>query len=186
MANYRRIAHPKRTFFSADKIRLSDKPRKRARGYVPGAFFSALAEASRASGYTPDAARSVALPPDPLQSADGAIIFTKGMRYMNTRKFAFRIKERDYQMLKAKAKRGKVTMTSLIVSAITGKEIIVIDDLKNFLSELKAIGRNLNQLTTLANMGKVNTVYLTETKQELNRLYEMLAAVTEVKSNGDG
>ena len=105
---------------------------------------------------------------------------------MNTRKFAFRIKENDYQMLKSKAKRGKVTMTSLIVSAITGKEIVVIDALKNFLSELKAIGRNLNQLTTLANMGKVNTVYLTETKQELNRLYEILATVTEVKSNGDG
>ena len=77
-------------------------------------------------------------------------------------------------------------MTSLIVSAVTDKEIIVIDDLKNFLSELKAVGRNLNQLTTLANMGKVDTVYLTETKQELNRLYEILAAVTEVKSNGDG
>jgi len=105
---------------------------------------------------------------------------------MNTRKFAFRIKESDYQTLKSKAKRGKVTMTSLIVSAITGKEIVVIDALKNFLSELKAIGRNLNQLTTLANMGKVNTVYLTETKQELNRLYEILATVTEVKSNGDG
>lgn len=77
-------------------------------------------------------------------------------------------------------------MTSLIVSAVTGKEIVVVDDLKNFLSELKAIGRNLNQLTTLANMGKVNTVYLIETKQELNRLYEILSAVTKVKSNGNG
>ena len=105
---------------------------------------------------------------------------------MNTRKFAFRIKESDYQMLKSKAKRGKVTMTALIVSAITGKEIIVVDDLKNFLSELKAIGRNLNQLTTLANMGKVNTVYLTETKQELNRLYEILSAVSEGNKSGDG
>ena len=102
-----------------------------------------------------------------------------------SRKFAFRIKESDYQLLKTKAKRGKVTMTSLIVSAVTGKEIIVIDDLKNFLSELKAIGRNLNQMTTLANMGKVNAVYLTKTKQELNRLYELLATVVEVKNSGD-
>jgi len=105
---------------------------------------------------------------------------------MKTRKFAFRIKESDYQLLKSKAKRGKVTMTSLIISAVTGKEIIVIDDLKNLLTELKAIGRNLNQQTTLANMGKVNTVYLTETKLGLNRIYEVLAAVIEVKSDGDG
>lgn len=99
---------------------------------------------------------------------------------MTTRKFAFRIRESDYQVLKSKAKPGKVTMTSLIVSAVTGKEIVVIDNLKNFLSELKAIGRNLNQLTTLANMGKVNTVYLSETKQELNKLYEILSAMAEM------
>ena len=105
---------------------------------------------------------------------------------MTTRKFAFRIRESDYKMLKAKAKRGNITMTDLIISAVTDKEIIVVDDLKNFLSELKAIGRNLNRLTTLANMDKVSVVYLAETKQELNKLYEILSMVSEGKNDGDG
>lgn len=100
---------------------------------------------------------------------------------MKTRKFAFRINESDYQMLKNKAKHGKITMTDLIIRAITGKEIVVVYGITELLSELKAIGRNLNQLTTLANMGKVDAVYLADTKAALNSLYEKLSAVCEVE-----
>ena len=96
---------------------------------------------------------------------------------MQSRKFAFRINESDYQMLKSKAKRGKVTMTSLIIAAVTGKEIIVKDDLNKFLSELKAIGRNLNQLTLLAHQNKISVVYLNETDRSLNKLYDIYNAV---------
>ena len=100
---------------------------------------------------------------------------------MTTRKFAFRIRESDYKMLKAKAKRGNITMTDLIISAVTDKEIIVKDDLNKFLSELKAIGRNLNQLTTLANMNKLSVIHLTETNEVLNKLYQFVNTASEVK-----
>ena len=99
---------------------------------------------------------------------------------MKTRKFAFRIGENDYQMLKTKAKRGKITMTDLIIRAITDKEIVVVDGVRELLGELKAIGRNLNQITTLANMGRIDTAYLAETKVQLNQIYEKLSAICEV------
>jgi hypothetical protein len=63
--------------------------------------------------------------------------------------FAFRISESDYKILKRKAKRGNVTMTEFLERAITDKEIIVVDGVQELISELEAIGRNLNQLTTL-------------------------------------
>jgi len=100
---------------------------------------------------------------------------------MKTRKFAFRIGENDYQTLKTKAKRGKITMTDLIIRAITDKEIVVVDGVRELLVELKAIGRNLNQLTTLANMGRIDTAYLTETKAQLNQIYEKLPPICEVE-----
>jgi len=100
---------------------------------------------------------------------------------MKTRKFAFRIGENDYQMLKTKAKRGKITMTDLIIRAITDKEIVVVDGVRELLGELKAIGRNLNQITTLANMGRIDTAYLAETKVQLNQIYEKLSAICEVE-----
>jgi len=52
--------------------------------------------------------------------------------------------------------------------------------MQELISELKAIGRNLNQLTTLANMGKVDAVYLAETKAQLSGIYEKLSAICEV------
>ena len=63
---------------------------------------------------------------------------------------------------------------------LTDKEIIVVDGMQEFISELKAIGRNLNQLTTLANMGKVDAVYLAETKAQLSGIYDKLSALCEV------
>lgn len=99
---------------------------------------------------------------------------------MKKKPFAFRISESDYKTLKRKAKRGKVTMTEFLERAITDKEIIVVDGVQELISELKAIGRNLNQLTTLANMGKVDAVYLTDTKAQLSDIYENLSTLCEV------
>ena len=46
---------------------------------------------------------------------------------------------------------------------------------------LRGIGRNLNQLTTLANMGKVQTAYLDDTKAELSNIFEKISALCEVE-----
>lgn len=99
---------------------------------------------------------------------------------MKKKPFAFRISESTYKTLKQKSKRGKVTMTEFLERAIIDKEIVVVDGMQELISEMKAIGRNLNQLTTLANMGKVDTVYLAETKAQLSGIYEKLSALCEV------
>ncbi len=99
---------------------------------------------------------------------------------MKKKSFAFRISEGGYKTLKQKAKRGKVTMTEFLERAITDKEIVVVDGVQEMIAELKAIGRNLNQLTTLANMGKVDAVYLADTKAQLSDIYEKLSAICEV------
>ena len=105
---------------------------------------------------------------------------------MKIRKFAFRISESDYQMLKTKASRAKITMTDFAVRSIMGKEIVVIGNLKEFISELKALGRNLNQLTVLANMGRISVVNLAETKKKLDEIYGVLQVGRKGKAHGDG
>lgn len=99
---------------------------------------------------------------------------------MKKKPFAFRISESTYKTLKRKSKRGRVTMTEFLERAIIDKEIVVVDGMQELIGELKAIGRNLNQLTTLANMGKVDIIYLTETKAQLSGIYEKLSALCEV------
>ena len=64
-------------------------------------------------------------------------------------------------------------LTEYITDCCLGKQIVVIDGLDEVIRQQKAIGRNLNQLTTLANMGKVKTVYL----QELTDAYAQVGAL---------
>ena len=56
------------------------------------------------------------------------------------------------------------------------------EGLDKVLSELKAQGRNLNQLTTLANMGKITVVYgdkLAESYAQINeQLRQLMREVT--------
>ena len=56
------------------------------------------------------------------------------------------------------ADRAGMTVTDYIITCALGKEIIHIDGMDALVSELKAQGRNLNQLTTLANMGRLTVL----------------------------
>ena len=60
--------------------------------------------------------------------------------------------------IKKRARKAKMTMTDYIVQCALGKEIVRVDGLGEILSELKGQGRNLNQLTMLANMGRISVV----------------------------
>jgi len=53
------------------------------------------------------------------------------------------------------AQKAGMTVTDYMTVCTLGKEIVQVEGLDKVLSELKAQGRNLNQLTTLANMGKL-------------------------------
>ena len=72
-----------------------------------------------------------------------------------------------------KAKQADMTLTEYITDCCLGKQIVVIDGLDEVIRQQKAIGRNLNQLTTLTNMGKVKTVYL----QELTDAYAQVGSL---------
>ncbi|BCJ98388.1 plasmid mobilization protein [Anaerocolumna chitinilytica] len=59
------------------------------------------------------------------------------------------------------------------------KQIIVINDLKDFSKELNKIGNNLNQLTMLCHQGLIQTPDITETKECLSRLYQELVKINQ-------
>ncbi len=77
-----------------------------------------------------------------------------------------------------KADQAKLTLTEYVTQCALGKQIFVIDGLDEVLRQQKSIGKNLNRLTVLSNMGKISSVNLerlTEEYAELNRtLTELL------------
>ena len=67
--------------------------------------------------------------------------------------------------------------------AAQGKTIYQIDELKPTLHELKAISRNINQLTMLAHQGRIKVVNLSEATDALTRNF---IAINGLFEDADG
>ena len=76
----------------------------------------------------------------------------------------------DKKAITQRAKVAGMTVTDYLTTCALGKEIVRVDGLDNLLSELKAQGRNLNQLTTLANMGRLSVLRGDDLVSEYTRL----------------
>ena len=105
---------------------------------------------------------------------------------MKDRKLSIRISEADLIKIHAKAAKSKLNFTQYVTKACLGRQIFVVDGLDEVLREQKAIGRNLNQLTTLANMGRVSCVNLTELTEQVATVNRMLYTLLERKRWSDG
>ena len=89
----------------------------------------------------------------------------------------FRASEKERQELKLRAKKAKMSKSDYNRHCVFDKEITVIDGLDDFSKQLKAIGNNLNQLTTRANMGHFEAINLAETKEQLGKIYDLLTSL---------
>ena len=75
-----------------------------------------------------------------------------------------------------------MTVTAYLVQCGLGKKIVRVEGLDDLLSELRAQGRNLNQLTTLVNMGRISVLRGDDLVSEYTRLCDALGAlVREVR-----
>ncbi len=87
---------------------------------------------------------------------------------------AMRFRESDYETIKKKADKAKMNFTEFVTRSALDKPIIIIDGLDKVLKEQKAIGRNLNQLTMLCNMGKIVCPDLSEMIDRYSAAYDRL------------
>ena len=70
----------------------------------------------------------------------------------------FRLTEAELQKFQKNLKRSKLKQSEFLRKCVLEKEIIVIDDIKSLIFELKQIGNNLNQLTKKVNAGEVKSI----------------------------
>lgn len=93
------------------------------------------------------------------------------MKKEKTEIITMRIRPQYKQEIQRKAKQAQLTVTDYLTLCGMAKQIVQINGLDEILSELKAQGRNLNQLTTLANMGQVEVIDLQKLMQVYATLY---------------
>jgi len=85
-----------------------------------------------------------------------------------------RVTEKELTTIEIKATKAGMNRTDYLIACAMGKHITVIDDLTPLLAELRRIGNNLNQLTRLAHLGKIEAISLAETNEVLQQTYEEL------------
>ena len=73
-----------------------------------------------------------------------------------------------------KSKIAKLSLSEYLIEQGLDKGIVIVDGLNEVVSELRRIGNNINQLTYLANSGRIYTVDLSEVKQELGKIWNVI------------
>lgn len=96
-------------------------------------------------------------------------------------KFSTRMASADRETIKELAKHSGMSMSDYVTACCLGKQVVVVDGLKEVLKELKSIGRNLNQLVTLAHMGRVTVVNLDGVRQAFSELCAAVRLILERK-----
>ena len=95
------------------------------------------------------------------------------------KQFSIRISAQDLEMIRRKAAQARMTQSDYVTACCLGKRIVILDGLNEALRQQKAIGNNLNQLTVLANMGKVQFANLDIAAQEFVKINMTLRAIQE-------
>lgn len=90
---------------------------------------------------------------------------------------AMRFRENDYMAIKRKAEKANMNFTEFVTASAMNKPVTVINGLSDVLKEQKSIGRNINQLTMLCNMGKIVCPDLGELK---NQYADVLTALNDI------
>ena len=87
------------------------------------------------------------------------------MRKRN-RTIAIRCTEEEYQSIHDKAEQYGLRLNDFVIRSALDKKIIVAEGINEIVKQQKAIGRNLNQIATLANMERLTAVNLQQLLNE--------------------
>lgn len=94
----------------------------------------------------------------------------------------FKVSSYDNELIRAKAARAKLSLSSYVrTSSLEKKEIKVIDGLREMIPKLNAIGNNLNQLTVMLRMGNIQNPNLETIKSQFVEFVEHANSVLDGK-----
>lgn len=85
-----------------------------------------------------------------------------------------RLYKKDKERIISLAKKSKLNVSEYIVKSSLNANITVEADKSEYITELRRIGNNINQITRNVNQGLVREINLKEVKQELNKLWQLL------------
>ena len=101
------------------------------------------------------------------------------MKQNKETRVTIRLTAEQYESICARAEAAHMTPSAYIRAAAMRHKVVVIDGLKEFTHELKGIGRNLNQLTILANEGRFSSPDFSGMVDGMDKIYCGLVELAE-------
>ncbi len=95
------------------------------------------------------------------------------------RRLSIKLTQENFDEIHRKAEQANKNVTDYVTTACLGKEIVIITDLAEVLKELKAVGRNLNQIAVLAHSGRITAVNLSGVQEEMVTINRLLKEILE-------
>lgn len=97
------------------------------------------------------------------------------MNRSRPKQIVIRVNEKEFEQIKKKVSKSKLTQNEYLIRSAINKEITVIDGLKDLIKDLKKIGNNLNQLTRSVHEGKANcNKELLTINEEMKDVWQLL------------
>jgi len=90
---------------------------------------------------------------------------------MKDKTLKIRVSSKDLAEIKRRAELATCNVSAYVTTVSLGYTLVVVDETREFLHELRKIGGNLNQLAILAHQGRISCVNLEATKDALNHVY---------------
>ena len=104
------------------------------------------------------------------------------MKSKKEKRITVRLTPEQYESICEKAAEAMMSPSAFLRAAGMRHKIIVSHGMESVAHELKGIGRNLNQLTTLANMGIINRVDLSGITGEMEKVYGKLTELMTMEN----
>lgn len=82
-----------------------------------------------------------------------------------------RVTKKEKEKLIKLSEKAGMTLSMYLIEQGLDKDIIVIEGIDEFETELRRIGNNINQLTRWANSGMIKVVYLDGFKEDLRKIW---------------
>ncbi|WP_373898773.1 plasmid mobilization protein [Haloimpatiens sp. FM7315] len=94
----------------------------------------------------------------------------------------FRLSETELEKFHENVEKSRLKQSEYLRKCILEKDIVIIDEIKELMGELKRIGNNLNQLTRAVNSGEFRNIDSLEmVKNELEVVWnEVIQALKKV------
>ena len=87
----------------------------------------------------------------------------------------------QYESVRARAESAHMAVSTYMRACSMRHKVVVVNGLKDYTRELKAIGRNLNQLTVLAHEGRIQLVNLDGVESALEKNYIGIQQLAELE-----